>query len=170
MNNEYGQDILISIAACKYCDKHELLLSHKEFLDKVKKSDDKIDYYVMITMVQKKIITKDCAVVLVKFTDDTYQKYEAFKIILDISMNPNVNFERFKTGFVGDGVMDNADEIIKKEGSINQMLFFERKNEEMQGCGYYSVIISKRSTAEIRNNPNNILDDVLDEFKFEVYE
>lgn len=60
--------------------------------------------------------------------------------------------------------------MLKEEGSIKQFLLFVRQGEEMQGCGYYSLIVSSRSAQSLRDNPNNILDDIVNKYRFEVVE
>lgn len=65
-------------------------------------------------------------------------------------------------------LVDDFQKLLEEEGSINQLLAFARKDEEMQGAGYYSVVFSAKSEEELRKQPSKVLDDVIDECRFEV--
>lgn len=161
----------INIILCKYFDTPRLLKGTDILIKKYLLENNCIDYTFLVRIVQTEIINQELAVVLIKFGDNQYRNYTSFKIITEILLNPKDNYERFKAGlFEGQEVAENFEKVLKEEGSIKQYLFFARHKEEMQGCGYYSLIVSSRSAQTLRENPNNILDDIVDEYRFEVVE
>lgn len=160
-----------SIEVCKFFNSPEEVLKSERKIKKTftLKKNNRIDYTILLDMVQTKIQEGQCSVVLVKYTDKLYKRYSGFKIIAEILLNPKENIRKYKSSLWSKKrVVNDFRELLKDEGSINQFLAFARKDEEMQGAGFYSVIFSAKSEIELRNNPSEVLEDIIDECQFEV--
>lgn len=170
MNKNIIDGLDVSISIREYFENAEdLLKSPDRFKNKIKSHDNKIDYTILLDLVQTVIKEGRCAVLLVKFTDNTYARYTGFKIITEILLNPERNIKKFKSGLYGSKkIVDDFQKLLEEEGSINQLLAFARKDEEMQGAGYYSVVFSAKSEEELRKQPSKVLDYIIDECRFEV--
>lgn len=171
MINNIINGLEASIEVCKFFNSPEEVLKSERKIKKTftLRENNRIDYTILLDMVQTKIQEGQCSVVLVKYTDKLYKRYSGFKIIAEILLNPKENIRKYKNSLWGNKkVVNDFQELLEEEGSINQLLAFARKNEEMQGAGYYSVVFSAKSEEELRKQPSKVLDDVINECRFEV--
>ena len=170
MNENIIEGLEASIFLCKYFATPEAILKDRErFIKKIKLSNNKISFTILLDLVQTKIQEGSSSLLLVKYRDNTYEHYTSFKILTEILLNPQKNIQKFKSGlYLSKKLVDDFQKLLEEEGSINQLLAFARKDEEMQGAGYYSVVFSAKSEEELRKQPSKVLDDVIDECRFEV--
>lgn len=165
MNNYVNASILI----CRYFNSEDALSRYRRLsLKKIKDNNNHIDFTIVLDLVQEIVENRNCSLILVKFTDNTYNEYSGFKIIAEVSLNPKINMEEFKDSLCGELEHIDFEKLISQGKSINQTFAFARKDEEMQGLGYYSVIFSDKSVEELKREPNRILDNIIDECRFEV--
>lgn len=171
MNSNLKEKIKINISLYEYFDDRQLVYNLPRTADKCFLKNGCIGYTFGLRIEQTYIIKQSCAVLLVKFENNEYKKYTAFKAITEIYLDPKDNYKKFKSGLVhGQRFPNDFQEVLKELGVIRQTLFFVRKNEKMQGEGYYSLIVSSKSIQEVEESSKNILDDIFCEFKFKVVE
>lgn len=171
MNNEIKQSVLAKVRVCSCVEETANIDPEEAAIKKIESVDNKASFSVVVTLVETAVIKQKCAILLVKFEDSSFDRYDAYKILDEVSLDPNDNINRFKKSLCGDksslGDFD-AEEVIKRDGSVNQILFFVRRDEIMRGAGDYSIVLANRSADDIKKNPANILKNCLAEFQFTV--
>lgn len=101
MNENIIEGLEASIFLCKYFATPEAILKDRErFIKKIKLSNNKISFTILLDLVQTKIQEGSSSLLLVKYRDNTYEHYTSFKILTEILLNPQKIFKNLKVACI----------------------------------------------------------------------